>query len=178
MKRTLNSETPKNIGSTVKLSGWVNTVRSHGKIIFIDLRDFSGLVQVVFTPKNKEIYELAQKLKPEWVVSLEGEVKKRPQGMINDKVETGRIEIEAKGLKVMSEAKTPPFPIDDDGYQIGEGIRMKYRYLDLRRERMKRNLVVRQKVISYMRTSFRKGSLSRWKLRCSPNQHRKAPEIS
>jgi aspartyl-tRNA synthetase len=151
MKRTINSETPKNIGSIVRLSGWVNTVRSHGKIIFIDLRDFSGIVQVVFTPKNGEIYELAQKLRPEWVVSLEGEVKERPQGMINDKVETGGIEVEAKGLEVISEAKTLPFPIDDNGYQIGEQIRMKYRYLDLRRERMKRNLTVRQKVISHMR---------------------------
>ncbi len=151
MKRTLNSETPKNIGGTVRLSGWVNTVRSHGKIIFIDLRDFSGIVQVVFTPKNGEIYEMAQKLRPEWVISVEGEVKERPQGMINDKVETGKIEVEAKDLKVMSEAKTLPFPIDEDGYQIGEQLRMKYRYLDLRRERMKRNITVRQKVISYMR---------------------------
>ena len=151
MKRTLNSETPKNIGGTVKLSGWVNTVRSHGKIIFIDLRDFSGIVQVVFTPKNGEIYQIAQKLRPEWVISIEGEVKERPQGMINDKVETGKIEVEAKDLKVMSEAKTLPFPIDEDGYQIGEQLRMKYRYLDLRRERMKRNITVRQKVISRMR---------------------------
>ena len=151
MKRTLNSETPKNIGGTVKLSGWVNTVRSHGKIIFIDLRDFSGIVQVVFTPKNGEIYQIAQKLRPEWVISIEGEVKERPQGMINDKVETGKIEVEAKDLKVMSEAKTLPFPIDEDGYQIGEQLRMKYRYLDLRRERMKRNITVRQKVISHMR---------------------------
>jgi len=151
MKRTLNSETPKNIGSTVKLSGWVNTVRSHGKIIFIDLRDFSGIVQVVFTPKNGEIYQIAQKLRPEWVISIDGEVKERPQGMINDKVETGKIEVEAKDLRVISEAKTLPFPIDEDGYQIGEQLRMKYRYLDLRRERMKRNITVRQKVISHMR---------------------------
>ncbi|MFA5767287.1 MAG: aspartate--tRNA ligase [Candidatus Paceibacterota bacterium] len=151
MKRTLNSETPKNIGGTVKLSGWVNTVRSHGKIIFIDLRDFSGIVQVVFTPKNGEIYQIAQKLRPEWVISIEGEVKERPQGMINDKVETGKIEVEAKDLRVISEAKTLPFPIDEDGYQIGEQLRMKYRYLDLRRERMKRNITVRQKVISRMR---------------------------
>jgi len=151
MKRILNKEVVKNIGNTVKICGWVNTVRSHGKIIFIDLRDFSGIVQVVFTPKNETIYQLSQKLRPEWVICLEGKVKERPQGMINDKVETGKIEIEAEKIEIISEAETLPFPVDDDGYQISEAKRMKYRYLDLRRERMKRNLSVRQQVIKYMR---------------------------
>lgn len=157
MKRILNVETIKYLGKSVKVAGWVNSRRDHGKIIFIDLRDRSGLMQVVFTPSLKpEIYELSQKLRPEWIVSIEGTVKKRPEGMINPKLETGKIELQAENLEVLSQAKTPPFSISDSGYEINEEKRLKYRYLDLKRERLKKNLEIRHKVISFMRESLTK----------------------
>lgn len=96
MERILTIETPKYAGKKVRVCGWVNTRRDHGKIIFIDLRDKSGLAQVVFTPKEEKIYKTAQKLRPEWVVEIVGEVARRPQGMENPKIKTGQIDITAK----------------------------------------------------------------------------------
>ena len=151
MKRILNTETIKYLNKEVKVCGWVNSRRDHGKIIFIDLRDISGILQIVFTPQNKKIYQLAQELRPEWVISVEGEVKERPKEMVNPKLETGKIEIQAENLEVFSKAKTLPFSIEGDGYDINEEKRMRYRYIDLRRERMRRNLEMRQKVIQFMR---------------------------
>jgi len=153
MKRILNLNTIKYLGQKVKVCGWVNTRRDHGKIVFIDLRDNSGLVQIVFASK---MYELAQKLRPEWVIEVTGPVNKRPKGMENPKIKTGNIEILAEDLKVLSEAKTLPFSIETSGYEISEEKRLKYRYLDLRRARMKRNLVIRQKVIQFMRNYLEK----------------------
>lgn len=151
MKRTLIKDTIKYLGEKVKICGWVNSIRSHGKIIFVDLRDRSGILQSVFTPENENVYKLAQKLKPEWVIGVEGIIQKRPAGMINPKLATGNIESHCQKLEVFSKAKTLPFSIDTSGYEIGEEKRLKYRYLDLRRERMKRNLKIRQKVIQFMR---------------------------
>jgi len=148
MQRTLINETPKYIGKKVKVCGWVNSRRDHGKIIFIDLRDKTGLLQVVF---GSEIYEAAKNLRPEWVIEIIGEVEKRPKGMENPKIETGKIEIKAENLKVLSQAKTLPFAIDTDGYKIAEEKRLKYRYLDLRRKRLQKNLKVRQEVIRFIR---------------------------
>ena len=152
MKRILNIETTKHLGEKIKICGWAQTIRSHGKILFIDLRDRTGLVQIVFSPKlRREIYELAQKLRPEWVIEIIGKVNNRPEGMKNPKIKTGEIEIQAENLEVLSEAKTLPFPIDSTGYEISEEKRLKYRYLDLRRERMRKNLIIRQEVIQFMR---------------------------
>ncbi|MCP6718014.1 MAG: aspartate--tRNA ligase [Patescibacteria group bacterium] len=151
MKRILISETIKHIGEKVKVCGWVDTIRSHGKIVFIDLRDKQGILQLVFTPKNKEIYKIAKELKPEWVVLVEGSIGERPKNMINPKIKTGEIELGVEKVEVFSRAKTLPFPIDTDGYEINEEIRMKYRYLDLRRQRLKENLKMRQKTIQFMR---------------------------
>ncbi len=147
MQRISILEINKHIGKEVKLAGWVNTVRSHGKILFIDLRDRSAKVQVVFGPGMKE----AKKLRPEWVVEIVGLVKERPKGMQNEKMPTGKVEIEAKDLKVLNEAETPPFEISADTKEINEEKRMKYRYLDLRTERMKNNLILRHKVIKFIR---------------------------
>ncbi|OGZ73624.1 MAG: hypothetical protein A2998_01415 [Candidatus Staskawiczbacteria bacterium RIFCSPLOWO2_01_FULL_37_25b] len=144
-------EASKHIGEKVKVAGWVNTRRAHGKILFIDLRDRSGILQVVFVPSNKEVYELAETLRPEWVVEIIGQIVKRPENMINPKIETGQVELSVESLNVLSEAQTLPFSIEDSGYEINEEIRMKYRYLDLRRERLKDNLIVRHKVIKFMR---------------------------
>ncbi|KPJ73075.1 hypothetical protein AMJ48_02420 [Parcubacteria bacterium DG_74_1] len=145
MKRIYNSETPKYLGKEVKIYGWVNTRRDHGGIVFLDLRDISGLVQAVLKP------EIAGDVRPEWVVCLEGFVKERPERMRNLKIATGKIEIEAQNLEILSKAKTLPFAVDTDGYEISEEKRLRYRYLDLRRERMKRNLQARQKVIHFTR---------------------------
>jgi len=164
MKRTLAIDTIKYIGKPVKVCGWANTIRSHGKIIFVDLRDRTSLVQIVFTPdlelkvksQKSKVYELAQKLKPEWTIEVIGEVRKRPKGMENPKIKTGNVEILAEKLKVFSKAKPMPFPIDSPGYEISEEKRLKYRYLDLRRERLQKNLKTRQKVIQFMRDFLQK----------------------
>ncbi|HHE76728.1 MAG TPA: aspartate--tRNA ligase [Candidatus Parcubacteria bacterium] len=151
MKRTLNEETIKYIDKEVKVVGWVNSVRAHGKIIFIDLRDWSGLLQLVFLPKNEEAYKNVKNVRSEWVIEATGKISKRPSRMANPKITTGGVELLVSGLKVLSRAKNLPFAIDGDGYDINEEKRMRFRYLDLRRERMKRNLIVRQKVIQFMR---------------------------
>ncbi len=166
MDRTLNIEAVKCLNKSIKVSGWVNSIRSHGKIIFIDLRDRSGILQLVFQPsadqpkdgipRNEKVYELAKELRPEWVIEVIGKVFSRPPKMINPKLETGKIEVSVEDLKVLSKAKTLPFSIEGDGYEINEEKRMQYRYLDLRRERMKKNLIMRQKVIQFMRDFLQK----------------------
>ena len=152
MKRILNKETIKYINKEVKIAGWVDSIRSHGKIIFIDLRDRSGILQLVSVPSSDESYIKSKELRPEWVIEVKGKVLKRPSKMINPKIETGMVEVAIKQLKVLSKAETLPFSIKGDGYEINEEKRMKYRYLDLRRERMKKNLEKRQKVIQFMRS--------------------------
>src|SRR3989338_380160 len=151
MQRTPIIETKDLIGKEVNLAGWVNVRRDHGKLIFVDLRDRSGTVQMVFVPSQKEIYELATQLRPEWVISVRGIVKERPEKMVNVETETGKIEIEPLELQVLNKSETPPFPLDTDGYEIGEESRMKHRYLDIRRSRMGGNLIKRHNLIHLIR---------------------------
>ena len=151
MNRTQIAETKNKIGESVEIFGWVHNRRDHGKIIFIDLRDRSGIAQVVFTPSGKEMYKIAEKLRSEWVLKIIGKVAERPAAMVNEEIETGKIEIQPESLEVLAEAATPPFALDTDGREIGEENRMKYRYLDLRRERMKSNLILRHRVIKFIR---------------------------
>src|SRR3990167_3574107 len=132
MERTLASQTPQHIGEEVTLKGWVNAHRSHGPIVFIDLRDRSGLVQVVFTDN---LGEQANTLKTEYVVEITGTVQSRNERYINDKLTSGTVEVWATTLTTLNTAQTPPFPIDSDGHDIDEDLRLKYRYLDLRRQR-------------------------------------------
>ncbi len=139
------------MGETVELFGWVNVRRDHGKIIFIDLRDRSGIVQIVFTPKDEKLYRLADSLRSEFVVSVKGEVAVRPKGMENEELETGKVEVKVQEVKILSESETPPFPLDTPGLEIDEELRLKYRYLDLRRERLKKNLILRHKVTKFIR---------------------------
>jgi len=146
VKEILNKESQE-----VELAGFVNSRRDHGKIIFIDLKDRSGIAQVVFTPQIGDFYKLADSLRPNWVVKIKGIVKKRPKGMENPNLETGNYEIEVSVLEIVSKAKTSPFDIDKDGYEINEELRMKYRYLDLRRDRLTRNLKARAKVFKFIR---------------------------
>jgi len=145
MERTLISQTVEQVGSEVLLKGWVNTRRDHGKIVFIDLRDRTGLVQVVLSP------ELAEGLHSEDVVYITGAVKARPEKLVNPNLQTGKIEIEAQKVTLVSSAQELPFPIDTEGLDIGEEIRLKYRYLDIRRPRMTRNLRLRSQAILFLR---------------------------
>jgi len=156
VKRAHISETPNLISQKVKLSGWVDNRRDHGKIIFIDLRDRSGLVQLVFFASNKELWVLADKLRSEWVISIEGKVNERPEKMQNPDLPTGKVEVLVEKIEVLAEAKTLPFEIQGDGYEIHEDKRMKHRYLDLRRERLKKNLILRHKIIKFIRQELGK----------------------
>ena len=149
--RTHIAETKNKTGENVEIFGSVLGRRDHGKIIFIDLQDGTGKVQLVFTPKDGELYERANALRSEWVLKVKGEVSTRPEAMINDDIGTGKIEIKPETMEIFSEALTPPFALDTDGREIGEEHRMKYRYLDLRRPRMRRNLILRHKIIKFIR---------------------------
>src|SRR3989338_5910659 len=151
MQRFLIQEAAKHVGEKVKVAGWVNVRRAHGKIIFIDLRDKSGVLQCVFVPSNKDAYEAVNDVRTEWVVELTGQIVKRPENMVNKNIETGSVELSVEELKVLSKAETLPFDVTTDGREINEEIRMKYRYLDLRRDRMRNNLIVRHKVVKFVR---------------------------
>ena len=153
MERTIVEEVIKKVGQKVKVCGWVHTRRDHGKIIFIDLRDRSGLLQVVFAPNFAPAHELANSLRSEYVVAIEGTVNARPEKMINEKIPTGKVELVGEALEILNEAKTPPFEIDSP-QDAGEEIRLKYRYLDLRRQRMKNNTIMRHKIIKAVRDYF------------------------
>ena len=135
----------------VELMGWVGARRDHGKIIFIDLRDRSGLAQLVFVPNNKEVYESANKLRNEWVIKVLGKIAKRPKGMENAELLTGLLEVQVETLDILNEAENLPIDVYSDGRDIGEDVRMKYRYLDLRRPRMNSNLKNRAKIINFFR---------------------------
>jgi len=138
-------------GKQVTLCGWVARRRDHGKLIFIDIRDRYGFTQVVFIPKESgEAYRLAQGLRSEFVIKLSGVVNKRPEGTINLKLATGEIEVLAKELQILNPSNTPPFDIDDAS-QITEELRLKYRYLDLRRAKVFNNLVLRSNLYKIIR---------------------------
>ncbi|MEK7578891.1 MAG: OB-fold nucleic acid binding domain-containing protein, partial [Patescibacteria group bacterium] len=113
--------------------------------------DRSGVVQAVFSPSDNELREAADKLRPEWVVRLKGKVKARPEKMFNPEIPTGKVEIEPLELEILNEAETMPIAIDTDGYEIGEESRMTYRYLDLRRPRLLKNISKRHETVLFMR---------------------------
>lgn len=146
MQRTLARETVDKLGQKVKLQGWVDKRRDHGGIVFLDLRDRSGIVQCVVNQPEE-----VEKVRNEYVVEIVGTVKKRPEQMINPNLPTGRVEIGVERIVVLSEARELPLPVDTDGYKIDEGVRLKYRYLDLRRSRMSHNIKIRSKAIRFMR---------------------------
>lgn len=145
IKEIINKENEK-----VLLRGWVKARRDHGKIIFIDLKDKSGVCQLVFSPELKN-YQEAKELRLAWVIEIEGEVKRRPKGLENPQLDTGFLEVVVENLKILNRAKNLPIETDSDGYQIGEETRLKYRYLDLRRDRLQRNLRTRHQVIQFIR---------------------------
>lgn len=151
---TCGQLTKKEVGQKVTLTGWVNTRRDHGGIIFIDLRDRYGLTQIKFDPDiAKDALEEADKVRPEWVLQVKGEVLARPNDMINEKLTTGEVEVAISEIIILNQAKTPPFEIwwGQENQQVNEELRLEYRYLDLRTERMTNNLIVRHKVIKVIR---------------------------
>ena len=144
------------VGQKITLTGWVHVRRDHGGIVFIDLRDREGLTQVVFDPQhNKPSWELAQSLRSEFVIVVGGAVRKRPAGTENTKLPTGEIEVLAHELEILNPSETPPFQIDESsGTQAGEDLRLQYRYLDLRRPAMARNLGLRHRMAQAARDYF------------------------
>ncbi len=130
-------------GKEVVLMGWAQRWRDHGGVIFIDLRDRQGVTQVVFNPEhNKDVHAIADSIRSEWVIAVKGEVLERPDGMVNPKMDTGEVELMVSELKVLNKSKTPPFMIEDDA-EVSENLRLTYRYLDLRRPNVTKNLIMR-----------------------------------
>ncbi|HVO28917.1 MAG TPA: aspartate--tRNA ligase [Candidatus Paceibacterota bacterium] len=147
MERTHIANIVHKEGEEVELYGWVHARRDHGKLVFIDLRDRSGLAQAVFGPDIAQ----AGELRLEYVVKVTGKVQKRPEKLVNEKLPTGHYEVAATALEILNVAEPAPFPVDDAGYEINEETRLRYRYLDLRRERLKNNLVLRHRIIKFIR---------------------------
>ncbi len=142
---------PGHVGQIVTLAGWVHRRRDHGGVVFIDLRDRFGLTQVVINPDlPKETLDLVSNVRSEWVLQIEGVVEHRPEGMVNPKMATGEIEVAARSVVVLNPAKALPFMISKDE-DVDENMRLKYRYLDLRRDKMRSNLVLRHEVVLFMR---------------------------
>jgi len=141
--------TQENLDQTITLCGWVNRRRDHGGVIFVDLRDREGLVQVVFDPDLEEIFHLAEQIRNEYVLQVKGQVRLRPEGTQNRELTTGMIEVLATDLIVLNESETPPFQIDDE--DVNEESRLRYRYIDLRRSVMQNNMRMRVNVVNVLR---------------------------
>lgn len=156
MNRILISETLGAVGQEVKLAGWIDVRRDHGKLIFLDLRDMSGKVQMVVLPNHSEAHTVAQTLRSEWVVEVVGKVNPRPEKLVNTQQPHGAIEIEVLSIMVLNEAETPAFDVSSDGKELSEELRLKYRYLDLRRERMQNNLRNRHRATNFVREFYTK----------------------
>jgi len=131
----------------VTLCGWVNRRRDHGGVIFIDLRDREGLVQVVFDPDRAEIFEIAEHVRNEYVLRMTGRVRLRPEGTANSGLTSGKIEILGLELEVLNASETPPFQLDDVG--VHDDLRLQYRYIDLRRDEMQQRMRLRSQVTRY-----------------------------
>lgn len=153
MERILSVETKDKVGQEVLLKGWVNARRNMGKIVFLDLRDRAGIVQAVGVPKEMDpaSAELLKDVRPEWVIAVRGVVQERGEKQKNSDMATGLVEVLIKELQVLNKAETPPFEIDKDTSGINEELRLKYRYLDLRSERMQKNIRYRDVIITFFR---------------------------
>lgn len=143
--------TEKDCGKELILAGWVNTRRDHGGLIFIDLRDRSGIVQVVMSPQyGEDAFHKAEDVRSEYVLAIRGIVRERSPETVNPKMQTGKIEVVVSEMRVLNKAKTPPFYVED-GIDVDETVRLKHRYIDLRRPEMQRNLIMRHKIVHEMR---------------------------
>ena len=140
------------VGKFVRLAGWVAKRRDHGGLIFIDLRDSTGIVQVVFDPElSQNSHQLANQLRAEWVVAVSGQINLRPEGTENSNLFSGQIELQVNEIEILNESKTPPFYINDESDNVDELLRMKYRYLDLRRSKMFTIMKLRHQILKYIR---------------------------
>ncbi|MEM6988751.1 MAG: OB-fold nucleic acid binding domain-containing protein, partial [Pseudomonadota bacterium] len=137
------------VGDTVQLCGWVNKRRDHGGVIFVDLRDRDGLVQVVFDPDTPEVFALAEQLRNEFVIRMSGRVRPRPEGTVNPELSSGEIEVLGLELEILNRSETPPFQLDDN--DVGEEHRLRFRYIDLRRPDAVKRLKLRHAAIAEMR---------------------------
>lgn len=144
------------LGQEIKLAGWVHRRRDHGGVVFIDLRDREGVVQVVINPEQKEAFANAEAVRNEFVVQVRGTVRRRPEGTVNPNLRTGEIEVEALELNILNRSEPLPFPIDDEYHDVGEETRLRYRYLDIRRPEMLERLKMRAKIAHYLREYLEK----------------------
>lgn len=149
--RTLSGELKNKLNETVTVSGWVNSRRDHGGLIFIDLRDHQGIIQLVITPENQQAFTLAETLRDEFVISAIGILRERAADLKNPHIETGDIELVVESMELLNRSDTPPVNTHDDGPESSEELRLKYRYLDLRRPSMQNTLKRRAKFYSYLR---------------------------
>ena len=146
MTRTYIKDLKDHVGKEVSISGWIDVRRDHGKLIFVDIRDMSGKIQAVALPNNKNAHEMANKVRSEWIIKANGLINKRPEKMVSKNKNTGEIEqngdieLELKQIEILNEAETPPIDVRTDGREIGEDARLKYRFLDLRRPRLQKNI--------------------------------------
>jgi aspartyl-tRNA synthetase len=141
------------VGADVVLLGWVHRVRDLGGLLFIDLRDRHGITQIVFDKDDAETMAKAKRLRSEYVIGVKGRIQRRSPETVNPKVSTGEVEVMVRQLVILNEAKTPPFPIAEDT-PVSEEVRLKYRYLDLRRPRLQSNMILRHKVTAAIRRYF------------------------
>ena len=136
------------IGEIITLYGWVNKVRDHGGVIFVDLRDTKGVTQVVFNPEEKEIFNISERLRNEFIIKISGKVRARPQDAENKNLSSGSVEVVATEIEILSEAKTPPYSFDDD---VSEDVRLKHRFHDLKSKKMQKNIIFRSELIKVIR---------------------------
>ncbi len=152
MQRTYIKDTADKVGETVLIKGWVSVRRDHGKLIFFDVRDRTAAIQLVVNPKvNEAAHKIAQEVRSEYVLEVEGKINPRVEKQINPNIPTGKIEMEVTRMVILNKSEAMPIAVDTDGYEIGEESRMKYRYLDLRRPRLLKNITNRHKIIKHIR---------------------------
>jgi len=151
MERTYIKDLSGKKGEEVTVKGWIDIRRDQGKMVFLDIRDISGKVQSVVLPNQVEAIEVAKEIRPEWVVEIRGKVNERPEKNKNQEVVNGDIELEVFGITVLNKAETPAFDISGDGKEINDEIRLEHRYLDLRRSRLQKNILMRHKVSKLIR---------------------------
>ena len=149
MERTYIIDTLNEMGKTVRIMGWVDTKRDHGKLTFIDLKDRTAKIQCVGIGMMSELTAGS-------VIEIVGDVQARPVNMVNSDIETGTVEVSVKEYKVLNKSKELPIPIDTEGYEVNEEARLKYRYLDLRRDRLRKTLALRSKYAKYLRDALYK----------------------
>ncbi len=154
--RTYIKDLKECVGQEVLIAGWVDVRRDQGKMVFMDMRDMSGKVQCVILPNHSEAMEQVKEVRTEWVLKITGIVNKRPERNIKEGVQNGDIELEITKVEVLNESLTPPFAVNENTFGVNEDVRMKYKYLDLRSERMQKNIRMRDKIITFFRDYMHK----------------------